>query len=74
MLWVIGVFLVGFSSILGGMNYLATTLNKRAKGMRMFDMPLTVWALSLHPSFKYWVRPYLLLRCLCFLLIKRSSA
>ena len=45
MLWVIGIFLVGFSSILGGMNYLATVLNKRAKGMRMFDLPLTVWAL-----------------------------
>jgi cytochrome c oxidase subunit I len=44
-LWVIGIFLVGFSSILGGMNYVSTVLNKRAKGMRMFDMPMTVWAL-----------------------------
>lgn len=44
-LWVVGVFFIGFSSILGGMNYIATVLNKRAKGMRMFDLPLTVWAL-----------------------------
>jgi cytochrome c oxidase subunit 1 len=44
-LWVVAVFMVGFSSILGGMNYLATVLNKRAKGMGMFDLPLTVWAL-----------------------------
>jgi cytochrome c oxidase subunit I len=44
-LWVVAIFLVGFSSILGGMNYIATVLNKRAKGMGMFDMPLTVWAL-----------------------------
>ncbi len=44
-LWVVAIFMVGFSSILGGMNYVATVLNKRAKGMRMFDLPLTVWAL-----------------------------
>lgn len=44
-LWTISVFLVGFSSIMGAVNYIATVLNKRAKGMKLFDMPLTVWAL-----------------------------
>ncbi len=44
-MWTIGVFFVGFSSILGAVNYIATVLNKRAPGMKMFDMPLTVWAL-----------------------------
>lgn len=44
-LWTISVFLVGFSSIMGAVNYVATVLNKRAKGMKLFDMPLTVWAL-----------------------------
>lgn len=44
-LWLIAVFLVGFSSIMGGVNYITTVLNKRAKGMRLFDMPLTVWAI-----------------------------
>jgi cytochrome c oxidase subunit 1 len=44
-LWLIGVFLIGFSSIMGGVNYITTILNKRAKGMKLFDMPLTVWAL-----------------------------
>jgi len=44
-LWLISVFMVGFSSIMGGVNYITTVLNKRAKGMKMFDMPLTVWAI-----------------------------
>ncbi|RPI65910.1 MAG: cytochrome c oxidase subunit I, partial [Ignavibacteriae bacterium] len=44
-LWLIAVFLVGFSSIMGAVNYVTTVLNKRAKGMKLFDMPLTVWAL-----------------------------
>lgn len=44
-LWLISVFLVGFSSIMGAINYITTIMNKRAKGMNLFDMPLTVWAL-----------------------------
>jgi len=44
-LWTISVFLVGFSSIMGAVNYVSTVLNKRAKGMKLFDMPLTVWGL-----------------------------
>jgi cytochrome c oxidase subunit 1 len=44
-LWTISIFLVGFSSIMGAVNYVTTVLNKRAKGMKLFDMPLTVWAL-----------------------------
>ncbi len=44
-LWLISVFMIGFSSIMGAVNYVTTILNKRAKGMKLFDMPLTVWAL-----------------------------
>lgn len=44
-LWLIAVFLIGFSSIMGAVNYITTVLNKRAKGMKLFDMPLTVWGL-----------------------------
>jgi cytochrome c oxidase subunit 1 len=43
--WLIAVFLVGFSSILGGMNYITTIVNMRAPGMSFFRMPLTVWAI-----------------------------
>ncbi len=43
-LWIVALFLIGFSSILGGVNYITTILNMRAPGMKMFDMPMTVWA------------------------------
>lgn len=43
--WIIGVIIVGTSSILGGMNYVTTILNMRAPGMSFFRMPLPVWAL-----------------------------
>jgi cytochrome c oxidase subunit I len=44
-MWIAGLFLVGFASIMGAINYVTTILNKRAKGMTMFRMPMTVWAL-----------------------------
>lgn len=44
-LWIVGVFLVGFSSLLGAVNYITTIVNMRAPGMSFFRMPLTVWAL-----------------------------
>lgn len=43
-LWIISLFLIGFSSILGAVNYITTVLNMRAPGMKLFDMPMTVWA------------------------------
>lgn len=43
--WVVSLFLIGFSSIMGAVNYITTILNKRAPGMKLFQMPMTVWAL-----------------------------
>ena len=40
-----GVFLTGFSSILTGVNFIASMHKMRAKGMGWFDMPLFLWAL-----------------------------
>jgi cytochrome c oxidase subunit 1 len=39
----IGVFLFGVSSILGGLNVIATILRRRAPGMSLFRMPIFVW-------------------------------
>lgn len=44
-LWILGMTLFIVSSLLGGLNYIATVLNMRTKGMSMFRMPLTMWAL-----------------------------
>jgi len=42
---VFGVFILGFSSILTGMNFVTTMHQMRAPGMGMFQMPLFCWGL-----------------------------
>jgi cytochrome c oxidase subunit 1 len=44
-LWIIAMSLFIVSSLLGGLNYIATILNMRTKGMSMTRLPLTIWAL-----------------------------
>jgi cytochrome c oxidase subunit 1 len=43
-LWLLGFHLVGISSILGGVNFLATVLKERAPGVRFRDLSLFVWS------------------------------
>ena len=40
----LGVFTAGWTSILGGLNLIATVLRMRAKGMTAFRMPIFVWS------------------------------
>ena len=40
-----GVFIVGFSSILTGLNFIVTVHTMRAPGMTWFRLPLFVWAI-----------------------------
>ena len=42
---VLGAFIMGFSSILTGLNFIVTIHKLRAPGVGWFDMPLFVWAL-----------------------------
>ncbi len=42
---VLGVFLLGFSSIFTGLNFVVTIHKFRFRGMGWFDMPLNLWAL-----------------------------
>lgn len=46
-LWVVSVFLLGWSSILGGLNFVVTIATMRAPGMGYFRMPLTCWSFLL---------------------------
>ncbi len=39
------MFIVGFSSILTGLNFIVTIHSMRAPGMTWFRLPLFVWAL-----------------------------
>lgn len=42
---VVGAFVIGFSSVLTGLNFIVTTHKLRAPGMSFWRMPLFVWAL-----------------------------
>jgi cytochrome c oxidase subunit 1 len=42
---VLGAFILGFSSIFTGINFIATVHKLRVPGMGWFDMPLFVWAI-----------------------------
>jgi cytochrome c oxidase subunit 1 len=44
-LWCLSLVILGLSSILGSMNYIATVINMRAPGMTWFRLPLSIWAL-----------------------------
>lgn len=41
----LGAFIIGFSGILTGLNFITTIHRMRAKGMTFFKMPLFVWAI-----------------------------
>jgi len=43
--WLIAMAMFIVSSLLGGLNYIATILNMRTKGMTMTRLPLTIWGL-----------------------------
>lgn len=44
-LWLLSLAFFVASTLMGGLNYITTVLNMRAKGMSMWRLPLTVWAL-----------------------------
>jgi cytochrome c oxidase subunit 1 len=46
-LWLISMVCFIGSSLMGGINYVSTVLNMRTKGMDLWKMPLTIWALFL---------------------------
>ncbi len=46
-LWVFGLALQGFGTILGGVNFITTIICMRAPGMTMFRMPLFTWNILL---------------------------
>ena len=41
--WVVGLSIVGLSSLIGGINFITTIINLRAPGMTLMRMPLFSW-------------------------------
>jgi cytochrome c oxidase subunit I len=69
--WLIGVILVGTSSILGSFNYITTILNMRAPGMGFFRMPLPIWAIFITATLSLLATP-VLTAALFMLLLDRT--
>ncbi|MEU8802525.1 cytochrome c oxidase subunit I [Spirillospora sp. NPDC048819] len=42
-MWIMGLALSGFGTILGGVNFITTIVGMRAPGMTMFRMPIFTW-------------------------------
>jgi len=70
-LWIVGVGLVGFTSIVGALNYITTIINMRAPGMTMFRMPLTVWAVLITSVLALFATP-MLTAAMIMLLLDRT--
>ncbi len=70
-LWIASMAMFIVSSLLGGLNYVATILNMRTKGMTMFRMPLTIWAFFFTAVLGVLSFPVLLSACI-LLIFDRS--
>jgi cytochrome c oxidase subunit 1 len=44
-LWAVGVIFLGSASIMGGINFITTTITMRAEGMTFLRLPLFVWGM-----------------------------
>jgi cytochrome c oxidase subunit I len=44
-LWLVSMIILGFSSLMGAVNYITTVINMRAPGMTWFRLPLATWSL-----------------------------
>lgn len=57
--WLLGVTMVGVSSMMGSVNYMTTIINMRAPGMSLFRMPLTIWGMFITAILQAFALPVL---------------
>ncbi len=57
--WLIALLFVGISSLMGSINYITTIIMLRAPGMKMFRMPMTVWAMFITALLQAFALPVL---------------
>jgi cytochrome c oxidase subunit I len=68
--WIVSLHIIGLSSMLGGVNFIATIHNMRAPGMGWGRMPLFVWAILVYAYLVVLASPALA-AALAMLLIDR---
>jgi cytochrome c oxidase subunit I len=57
--WLLALLFAGISSLLGSINYITTIVMLRAPGMKMFRMPMTVWAMFITAILQAFALPVL---------------
>ena len=57
--WLMALLCAGISSLLGSINYITTIVMLRAPGMKMFRMPMTVWAMFITAILQAFALPVL---------------
>jgi cytochrome c oxidase subunit 1 len=57
--WLLALLFAGVSSLMGSINYITTIVMLRAPGMKMFRMPMTVWALFITALLQAFALPVL---------------
>src|SRR4051812_40043886 len=57
--WLAALLFAGISSLMGSINYITTIIMLRAPGMKMFRMPMTVWALFITALLQAFALPVL---------------
>ncbi len=62
-MWIMGLTLSGFGTILGGVNFVTTIICMRAPGMTMFRMPIFTWNILLTACWCCWRSPCWRPRC-----------
>src|SRR5216684_4234579 len=73
-LWILGLHTLGISSMLGGINFLVTLQNMRAKGMTWFRLPLFCWAQEVTQALVVLASPFLAGALLMVLLDRQAGA
>ncbi len=73
-LWILGLHILGISSMLGGINFLATIHNMRTKGMTWFRLPLFVWSIEVTAALVVLASPFLAGALLMVLLDRQAGA
>jgi cytochrome c oxidase subunit 1 len=57
--WILGLHLGGLSSLFGAINFIVTTLNLRAPGMKLLQVPMFTWSMLITSSMVLFATPML---------------